>query len=106
MKSFSVMLETFTEEKNINHICIYSKYMTSVYKAEDKMNLTEVNVGEEYIVKDIKADDEELIAFLFSLGCYSGEPITVVSRLKGGCVVSIKDGRYNIDNDLAEAILV
>ena len=70
------------------------------------MNLTEVNVGEEYIVKDIEADDEELVAFLFSLGCYSGEPITVVSRLKGGCVVSIKDGRYNIDNDLAEAIMV
>ena len=70
------------------------------------MNLTEVNVGEEYIVKDIEADDEELTAFLFSLGCYSGEPITVVSRLKGGCVVSIKDGRYNIDNDLAEAIIV
>ena len=73
---------------------------------EDNMTLAEANVGEEYIVKNIDADDEELIAFLFSLGCYSGEPITVVSRLKGGCVVSIKDGRYNIDNDLAEAILV
>ena len=70
------------------------------------MTLVEANVGEEYIVKDIEADDEELVAFLFSLGCYSGEPITVVSRLKGGCVVSIKDGRYNIDNDLAAAILV
>lgn len=70
------------------------------------MTLAEANVGEEYIVKDIEADDEELVAFLFSLGCYSGEPITVVSRLKGGCVVSIKDGRYNIDNDLAGAILV
>jgi len=74
---------------------------------EDKMTLAEANVGEEYIVKDINADgDEELIAFLFSLGCYSGEPITVVSRKRSGCVVSIKDGRYNIDNDLAEAILV
>lgn len=70
------------------------------------MTLAEVNVGQEYIVKDIDADDEELVDFLFSLGCYSGEPITVVSRVKGGCVVSIKDGRYNIDNDLAEAILV
>ena len=70
------------------------------------MTLAEANVGEEYIVRDIDADDEELIAFLFSLGCYSGEPITVVSRLKGGCVVSIKDGRYNIDNDLAEVILI
>ena len=71
------------------------------------MTLAEVNVGEEYIIKDIDADgDEELIAFLFSLGCYSGEPITVVSRKKSGCVVSIKDGRYNIDNDLAGTILV
>ena len=73
---------------------------------EDKMTLAGVNVGQEYIVKDIDADDEELVDFLFSLGCYSGEPITVVSRVKGGCVVSIKDGRYNIDNDLAEAIFV
>lgn len=70
------------------------------------MNLTEVNTGVEYIIKDIVTDDEELDAFLFSLGCYSGEPITVVSRTKGGCVVSIKDGRYTIDIDLAEAISV
>lgn len=70
------------------------------------MNLLDANVGEEYIVKDIVTDDEELEAFLFSLGCYSGEPITVVSRLKGGCTVSIKDGRYNIDNELAKAISV
>ena len=53
------------------------------------MTLTEANVGEEYIVKDIEADDEELVDFLFSLGCYSGEPITVVSRVKGGCVVNV-----------------
>lgn len=70
------------------------------------MDLTEAQVGEEYIIKEIQTDDEELDAFLFSLGCYSGEPITVVSRKKGGCVVSIKDGRYNIDNQLASAILV
>ena len=70
------------------------------------MNLTEARTGEEYIIKEIQTDDEEMDAFLFSLGCYSGEPITVVSRLKGGCVVSIKDGRYNIDHLLAESILV
>lgn len=68
------------------------------------MNLTEALEGKEYIVKNIVTDDEELDAFLFSLGCYSGEPITVISHLKGGCVVSIKDGRYNIDNQLAKAI--
>jgi ferrous iron transport protein A len=73
---------------------------------EAGMNLTEVQVGEEYIIKEIMTDDEELDAFLFSLGCYSGEPITVISRKKSGCVVSVKDGRYNIDNQLAEAIIV
>lgn len=70
------------------------------------MNLVDANIGEEYIIKDIVTDDEELESFLFSLGCYSGEPITVVSRKRGGCVVSIKDARYNIDDDLAAAILV
>lgn len=70
------------------------------------MNLTEVTEGTEYIIKDIQTDDEELDAFLFSLGCYSGEPITVVSRKKKTCVVSIKDSRYSIDNQLAEAIQV
>ena len=70
------------------------------------MNLKEAKEGQEYVVKKIETDDEELNAFLFSLGCYSGEKITVVSHLKGGCVVSIKDGRYNIDKQLADAILV
>ena len=70
------------------------------------MNLTEAQLGEEYIVKEIQTDDEELDAFLFTLGCYSSEPITVVSRKKDNCVVSIKDGRYTIDNQLAEAILI
>ena len=72
----------------------------------DKMNLLDAKEGEEYMVKGIATEDEELEAFLFSLGCYSGEPITVVSHLKGGCVVSIKDGRYNIDTDLARAISI
>ena len=70
------------------------------------MTLLDGNVGEEYIIQDIQTDDEELNAFLFSLGCYSGEPITVVTRKRSGCVVSIKDGRYNIDNELASAILI
>ncbi len=70
------------------------------------MNLTEAQVGEEYIIKEIQTDDEELNSFLFTLGCYSGEPITVISRIKAGCVVSIKDGRYTIDNQLAEAIVI
>lgn len=68
------------------------------------MNLTQAQEGKEYIIRSIATDDEDLNAFLFSLGCYSGEPITVVSRKRGGCTVSIKDGRYSIDNQLAEAI--
>ena len=72
----------------------------------DVMNLTEAAEGKEYIIKQIETDDEELNSFLFSLGCYSGESITVVSRVKGGCVVSVKDGRYSIDDQLAEAILI
>ena len=70
------------------------------------MNLTVAEVGKEYIIQRIGTDDDELNAFLFSLGCYSGEPITVVSRRKGGCTVSIKDGRYNIDSQLAETIII
>ena len=70
------------------------------------MNLMEAQDGIEYIIKEISTDDEELDAFLFSLGCYAGEPITVISHLRGGCVVSIKDGRYNIDKQLAEAVRI
>ena len=70
------------------------------------MNLVDAQGGEEYTIKEILTDDEEMDAFLFTLGCYSGEPITVVSRLRGGCVVSIKDGRYTIDNELASAIMI
>lgn len=70
------------------------------------MSLAEAKIGEEYIIKDISAEDEELVSFLFSLGCYSGEPITVISRIGGGCVVSVKDARYNMDMDLANAIMI
>ncbi|MBQ2774973.1 MAG: ferrous iron transport protein A [Clostridia bacterium] len=70
------------------------------------MNLSTAQEGKEYIIQRIETDDEELEDFLFSLGCYSGEPITVISHLKGGCIVSIKDGRYNIDTQLAQAIIV
>ncbi len=70
------------------------------------MNLTEVTEGKEYIIRTVETGDDEMDAFLFSLGCYSGEVITVVSRRRGGCVVSIKDARYSIDNLLAQCILV
>ena len=70
------------------------------------MNLRNAEEGKEYIISRIETDDEELDAFLFSLGCYSGEKITVVRRMKSGLIVAIKDARYNIDNQLAEAIII
>ena len=69
-------------------------------------NLTSAQEGKTYIIQRIETDDEELNAFLFSLGCYSGEPITVVARRRSSFTVSIKDGRYNIDSQLAEAIVI
>ena len=70
------------------------------------MTLQDIREGQEHIIKDIETNDAELDAFLFTLGCYSGEPITVISRRKSGCTVSIKDSRYHIDNHLAGAITV
>jgi ferrous iron transport protein A len=70
------------------------------------MNLCQAIEGQEYTIDRIETGDEELNAFLFTLGCYSGEPITVIRRRRSGCIVSIKDSRYNVDTALAEAIVV
>ena len=70
------------------------------------MNLTQAQEGREYTIQAICTDDPELDSFLFSLGCYSGEPITVVSHKRESLVICIKDARYNIDTQLAEAILI
>ena len=70
------------------------------------MTLRDAEQGKEYIIKAIETDDEEFDAFLFSLGCFSGEAITVIKHRRSGCVVAIKDGRYNIDKDLADAIII
>ena len=81
-------------------------YANDYVQAGDKMTLRDAVEGKEYVIKEINTDDEELNAFLFSLGCYSGESITVVAKRRSGCTVSIKDARYNIDNQLAEAISI
>jgi len=70
------------------------------------MNLMHAPLGKEHIIQNILTDDEEMDAFLFSLGCYTGEPVTVISRMKRSCVIAVKDARYNIDAQLAEAIVV
>ena len=70
------------------------------------MNLMSAQEGIVYTIIDVVTDDEELNAFLFSLGCYAGEPITVITKKKKNCVVSIKDARYCIDKQLAESIKI
>ena len=74
--------------------------------ASDKLNLLNAVPGVTYIIKEINTQDEEMNAFLFRLGCYTGEPVTLISKKKKNCIVVIKDGRYNLDNLLAEAIIV
>lgn len=110
-KKFSKKLLTNSEK---GYIMQYGKELAranskhnynQVYGGID-MNLREAIEGKEYIIKQINTDDEELNAFLFSLGCYDGEKITVVTHRKGGCTVSVKDARYSIDTQLAEAIIV
>ena len=77
---------------------------TRFLRKGDTVTVNDAILGLEYTIKDIELDDDELLEFLFSLGCYSGESITAVSRRKGTCVVSIKDARYSIDNRLADTI--
>ena len=116
-----MVLYKFSDDMEINNAPLYNSLLGKLQKdiltgkLKPGQKLTEQNLCKTYGVsrtpvrealRQLETDDEELNAFLFSLGCYSGEPITVVSRRRGGCTVSIKDGRYNIDNQLAEAILI
>jgi Fe2+ transport system protein FeoA len=68
--------------------------------------LSEAKVNVEYTIKEIETDDEELKNFLFTLGCYKGEKVTVISVLSENYIISVKDARYSIDEELAEAIVV
>ncbi len=77
-----------------------------IFIMEEKMNLLDAEVGKTYTVREINTDDDEMNSFLFRLGCYTGEPITLISKKKKSCIVVIKDGRYNLDNQLSEAIIV
>ena len=79
---------------------------TEAEEINERMNILEAEPGVTYTIKDIDTEDEEMNAFLFRLGCYSGEPITLISKKKKNCIVVIKDSRYNLDNLLAETIIV
>jgi ferrous iron transport protein A len=81
----------------------------AVSKAEEKaenITLLDAEPGKTYIIKEINTEDDEMNSFLFRLGCYPGEPITLISKKRKSCIVVIKDGRYSLDNMLAEAILI
>ncbi len=80
--------------------------MSESAREDGKTSLLDVEVGKTYIVKEIDTTDEEMNAFLFRLGCYSGEPVTVISKKKKSCIVAIKDSRYGLDNQLAKAVIV
>jgi len=72
----------------------------------NEANLANVDINEEYIIKEVKTNDEDVRKFLFTLGCYKGEKVTVLSALSENYIVSIKDARYSIDKELAESIIV
>ncbi len=72
--------------------------------AEHQPSQAEIDV--EYTIKEVRADDEALKNFLFTLGCYEGETVTVISQLAENYVISVKDARYSIDQELAEAIII
>ena len=74
--------------------------------AKGSMTLLDAEPGRTYIIKEINTDDDEMNSFLFRLGCYEGEPITLISKKKKNCIVVIKDGRYNLDHMLSEAIMI
>ena len=97
--------------ENVLRMGLFSKKATEKEEvqqavASDKLNLLNAVPGVTYIIKEINTQDEEMNAFLFRLGCYTGEPVTLISKKKKNCIVVIKDGRYNLDNLLAEAIIV
>lgn len=78
----------------------------SYSEASDRMTLLDAEPGRTYIIREINTDDDEMNSFLFRLGCYQGEPITLISKKKKSCIVVIKDGRYNLDKMLSEAIII
>lgn len=70
------------------------------------MSLWEAEIGKENVITALKTEDAELNEFLFTLGCYEGEKVTLISRRHGTCVIALKDSRYSIDKLLASAILI
>lgn len=69
-------------------------------------NLAEGKMNVSYIIESIDTDNAEIKDFLFTLGCYEGEKVTIISKLAENYVISVKDSRYSIDKDLAKVIKI
>lgn len=84
----------------------FSRIVGRMDKSSATNNLSQGKINREYKVTAIKSEDEELVNFLFSLGCYEGEVITLISIICDNYVINIKDARYSIDKELASAVMV
>jgi ferrous iron transport protein A len=91
-------------EKVINNKLVKNEIRKGIVASEN--NLTEAIIDKPYRIKDILTEDVGMKDFLFTLGCYQGETITVISVVSGSFVVVLKDARYSIGRELAEAIII
>lgn len=69
------------------------------------MQLSQATVGQTYKVNRIEGK-EKVQKFLFTLGCFEGEEITLISKLAGNYIVNIKDSRYALDEKMARTIIL
>lgn len=91
---------------SINNTMIVPDFQTPSSTNFNINNLSQASIDMPYTIKGIETDDSDIKDFLFTLGCYEGELITVISILAENFVISVKDARYSIDADLAEAIVI
>ena len=68
--------------------------------------LANASFNKTYEIKEIRTSQEALEDFLFTLGCYKGEKITLINILSDNYVIVVKDARYSIDEVLAKAIII
>jgi len=69
------------------------------------MLLSKAKIGQTFNIKQVEGK-EKVKKFLFTLGCFEGEEITLISKLAGNYVVNIKDSRYALDENMAKSIVI
>jgi Fe2+ transport system protein FeoA len=93
-------MDDIINNKTIIKGCKTKRYSSQV------TNLSKAEVDRQYIIKCVETTDGEMKDFLLTLGCYEGETITLISILGENYIINIKDARYSIDKELAEAIKI